>query len=255
MNQSKTRILIYDLETSPNLGAFFELYKEGNIVWTRDHWHILSVAWKWLGEKQTYVKSLPDFKTYKKDRENDIELVKLLWKLFDEADIIIAHNGNSFDQKKSNARFIFHKLPPPKPYSQIDTKLIAKRYFKFDSNKLDDLGDYLKIGRKLNTGGYALWKGCMENDKNSWKKMCEYNKQDVILLEKVYYALRGWDNAHPNLNLITGETHCCPNCQSKNTRKRGFNRSKIGVRQSHQCLNCGRYSSGEVIKIDKQTLR
>ena len=235
---NKPRILLYDLETSPNLGAYFQLYKEGNIVWNVKDWHILTFAYKWLGDKTTKVVALPDFKLYKKDNENDKELVKELWKLFDEADIVIAHNGNSFDQKKSNARFIYHGLPAPTPYKQIDTKLVAKRYFNFDSNKLDDLGKYFGLGRKLQTGGHELWQGCMRGDKKSWKIMCDYNKQDVVLLEKVYLKMRGWDIQHPNIALMRDKLEACPNCGSDKLQRRGFDYTRSGKSQRVQCISC-----------------
>lgn len=41
-----TKTLLYDIETSPNIGAYFQLYKEGNIVWNVKHWHMLSFAYK-----------------------------------------------------------------------------------------------------------------------------------------------------------------------------------------------------------------
>lgn len=246
--KNKVRVLFFDIENSPNLGTYFQLWKEGNIVWKEKDWYFLSFSYKWLDEKQTHVKSLPDYKSYKKDPENDKELITDLWKLFDEADVVIAHNGNAFDIKKSNARFIYHGLPPPSLYKQIDTKLIAKRYFNFDSNKLTDLGKYLGLGEKLETGGYDLWRKCMAGDKKSWKVMCDYNKQDVILLEKVYLKLRGWDNQHPNISLISGEKTNCPNCNSSHTKKKGFNYTKIHTYQSHQCLDCGRRYQGELVK-------
>lgn len=239
MKKNKPRILIYDIETAPNLGRYFELYKEGNIVWKESDWYILCFAWKWLGENKTHVMSLPDFKTaYKKDRENDLALLEKLWDLFDEADVVIAHNGNSFDQKKVNARLIYHGFNPPTPYKQIDTKLVAKRYFRFDSNKLDDLGDYFQIGRKLQTGGIQLWKDCLAGNKKAWKKMTDYNKQDVILLEKVYEKMKPWINNHPNIALLNGDEEACPNCGSFEIQKRGFDYTRVGKSQRYQCQNC-----------------
>ncbi len=239
----KSKCLLYDIETSPNLGFYFELYREGNIVWNETNWYMLSFSWKWLGESKTHVLSLPDFKTYKKDKEDDVELVKELWKLFDEADVVIAHNGNQFDQKKSNARFIYHKLKPPTPYKEIDTKLVAKRHFKFDSNKLNDLGKYLGVGEKLQTGGFDLWKQCMAGDKKAWKTMCEYNKQDVILLEKVYLILRPWMVNPPYM----GEG--CPNCQSKKIQRRGYRMAKGKKYPRLQCQSCGGWHQGPKEKL------
>lgn len=236
------KILFYDIETSPNFGAYFQLYKEGNIVWTTKHWYMLSFAYKWAGDKTTKCVALPDFPLYKKDKENDYEVVKRLWDLFDNADIVVAHNGVAFDTKKSYARFIHHKLPPPSPVMEVDTKLVAKKHFKFDSNKLDDLGDYLRIGRKLNTGGFVLWRDCLSGDKKAWDTMKRYNKGDVELLEKVYLAMRPYISTHPNRALLDGHKTACPNCGSLNIKKAGFAYTRVTVNQRYKCNDCNHYS-------------
>ena len=245
MINKKPRILLFDIETMANLVYVWGKYEQNVIAYQR-HWYMLTFAYKWLGEKKTYVKSLPDYKLYKKDKHNDLELIKDLWKLFDEADIIIAHNGASFDIKKTNARFIKHKLRPPTPYQIIDTKLVAKKYLKMDSNKLDDLGDYFNIGRKINTGGFELWLGCEANDPKAWKKMCDYNIQDVILLEKVYLEMLPFMVNHPNVGLMNGEKTSCPNCGSKETQKRGFGYNRTGKYQRYQCMGCGAWSKSGI---------
>ncbi len=242
----KPRILLYDIETMANRSYVWGKYEQDVIAVDR-HWFMLSFAWKWLGETTTHVLSLPDFKGYKPGSDNDAALVTELWKLFDEADVIIAHNGNDFDNKKATARFIKWGLVPPTPYKQVDTKLIAKRYFRFDSNKLDDLGDYFGIGRKINTGGFALWLGCDAGDKSSWAKMCRYNKQDVVLLEKVYLRMLPFVTNHPNMNLLLGTTHNCPNCGGCKLQKRGVQHTRTSSCQRYQCIDCFAWSSGEKI--------
>lgn len=233
----KPRILFFDIETMANVVYVWGKYEQDAIAYKR-HWYMLTFAYKWLGEKRTYCRSLPDYFSYKKDTTNDRELVKELWNLFDQADIVIAHNGASFDVKKANARFIKHKLPPPSPYKIIDTKLVAKKYLKMDSNKLDDIGDYFNIGRKINTGGFELWLGCESGDPKSWRKMCKYNMQDVVLLEKVYLEMLPYMTQHPNLALMIGERRACPNCQSINITKQGTRASQTNIFQNWKCSDC-----------------
>lgn len=216
---------------------------------------MLSFSAKWLDEKTTHVYGLPDFSLYKKDKTNDRELVKKLWQMFEEADVVIAHNGDEFDIKKANARFAFHKLQPPAPYMKIDTKKVAKRYFKFESNKLDDLGQHLGVGRKGETGGFELWLGCIKGDEKSWKKMKEYNKQDVILLEKIYLELRPWMTNHPNVNVFDDSATSCPICSSHKLQRRGFSASRTGKRQRLQCTDCGGWSSGVMLPRVKELVR
>jgi DNA polymerase elongation subunit (family B) len=242
------KILLFDIETAPNLAYVWGKYEQDVISLERS-WYMLCFAAKWADQKQTFAYGLPDFPLYKKEKANDRELVRKLWELFDEADIIIAHNGDQFDIKKTNARFIEHGFTPPAPYKTIDTKKVAKASFKFDSNKLDDLGQYLKLGRKLKTGGFDLWLGCMSGDKKAWQTMIDYNKQDVILLEKVYLAMRPWMKNHPNMNVYKETGGLCPNCSSSNIGKRGFSYSTNGKVQVYVCKDCGSRPSEKSLKL------
>ena len=228
------RILLFDIETTAILARVWGLYEQ-NAVDVEKDWYMLSFAYKWL-DSNVHVIGLPDFPIYKKDPENDRDLIKKLWELFNQADIIVAHNGNAFDIKKSNARFIHHQLSPPAPYKTIDTLLMARKHFNFSSNKLDDLGKYLGIGRKVETGGYSLWRDCLRGDKRAWKKMKEYNSYDVVLLEQVYLKLMPWSKE------VATNTDNCPKCSGDLTR-RGY-RLTIGYKyQRYQCNNCGGWSS------------
>lgn len=243
-----TKILLYDIETMSNLAYVWGKYEQ-NVISYEKEWYMLSFAYKWLGEKQTHVLSLPDFKGYTKNKTNDKALVAELWKLFDEADIVIAHNGNSFDQKKANAKFVEHGMKPPSPYKQIDTKLVARRYFNFNSNKLDDLARLFGFGRKLDTGGFDTWLGCASGDMKAWRKMCFYNKHDVVLLEKIYLKMRGWMTNHPHVGVLSDDKEVCPNCNAKALQKRGFGiRGNLTKVQRFQCTACGGWTQKTIPK-------
>ena len=237
------RILFIDIETAPSLGYVWGKWEQ-NVIAFKEDWYILSFAFKWLGDKKVQTRILPDYKFYKNNPQNDKFLAQELWKLFDEADIIIGHHGDGFDIKKSNARFVFHDLPPPSPYKSIDTLKIARRYFKFDSNKLDDLAQYLKIGRKRPHLGFKhTWLDCMTGNMKAWKVMKRYNGHDVTLLEDIYLRLRAWATSHPNLDTFVKRGNC-PTCQSSRLQRRGWSYTKTGKRARFHCNSCGHWSSG-----------
>lgn len=239
MKTKKPKVLFYDIETTPNLAYVWGKYEQ-NVLSYESEWEILCFAYKWQGEKTVYCH---------RQRGNDLSLTKKLWALFDKADVVIAHNGDAFDQKKVRARFVYYDFSPPSPVIEIDTKKIAKKYFKFNSNKLDDLGDHLKLGRKVTHEGFSLWLGCMNNKVKSWQKMMKYNKQDVVLLEKVYQRLRPWMIDHPNLSLLDGSKRGCPNCSSYKVQKRGKTVTHRVVKQRWQCQECGAWFAGPYGKI------
>lgn len=228
-----TKILLYDIETAPNLAYVWGKYEQDAIDF-EEEWKILCFAYKWLGEKVKSV-ALPDFKC-----EDDKMVVKELWKLFDEADILIAHNGNRFDQKKVTARFIYHKLQPPSPYKSVDTLQAIKRVASFNSHKLDDLGKLLGEGKKIKTD-FSLWLGCMNNDKKSWDKMIRYNKQDVKLLERIYLRILPYIKSHPNLGIYKDEV-VCPRCGSKEIHYRGYYENQTTKYRRFICKKCGGWS-------------
>lgn len=237
--QKQPRVLIYDIETAPNLAWVWGKYEQ-NVIEYESEWYILCFAYKWLGEKKAHVLGLDDFANYKPGDENDYGLILKLHELFNEADVIVAHNGDSFDQKKSQARMIYHGLTPPTPYRQIDTKKLARKYFSFNSNKLDDLGDHLKLGRKIQTGGFSLWKGCMMGDKKAWKQMKRYNKQDVELLEKVYLKLRPWMTNHPHMGMLSGRPDVCKVCNvAGQIVSKGIQVNQTTAYKRYKCNACG----------------
>jgi len=242
------KILFLDIENSPNLGYIWGKYEQ-DVISFKQEWYMLSFAYKWLGDRRVKSVGLPDFKLYKKEKTNDRELVGALWKLLDEAEIVIMHNGDAFDVRKSNARFLFHGFTPPAPYRTVDTLKWARKYFFLNSNKLDDIVKYLGLGEKVKTGGFDLWLGCMSGDKKAWKQMLKYNAKDVDLLESVYNKLRSWSDNHPNVNIVDEKKNACPICGSTKIQKSGFRMTRVGKYQRFLCNSCGGWSHGKTIKI------
>lgn len=248
------RTLIYDIETSYIIGATWGIYQQDVMKVIQD-WQILMFAYKWLGEKKTHIVSQDDFKDYKKGKLNDYNVVKRLHELFSEADIVVAHNGNSFDQKKAQARMMIHKMTPPEPYMQIDTKLEVKRVAAHTSNKLSDLAQSLELTHKLDAGGLSTWTGCMEGDPKAWKRMKTYNRGDVITLEELYLEIRPWMKNHPNFNVLENTLDRCTKCGSPDMVARGFYVTKTGKRQRYLCKDCGAWSQDRYAEPQIQKVR
>ena len=84
-------IAFIDLETSPNISYAWGKWEQ-NIPEVIQDWYIICFAVKWNKGKTKVYKKI-DYKTYKK-------FTNKLWEVFDEADVIVAHNGDKFDIKK-----------------------------------------------------------------------------------------------------------------------------------------------------------
>jgi hypothetical protein len=240
------RVLFFDIETAPIEGFTWQMF-DANVVAVKRPTYMLAWAAKWQGSKRVMARTLPEYATYQKSPTHDAALVAELHGLLDEADIVIAHNAD-FDIKKANARFLANGLHPPAPYKTFCTLKTARKHFKFDSNKLDSLGGYLGVGRKVKHTGINLWLGCMDGDPASWATMKKYNIQDVVLLERVFEKMRGYATNWPDANMWTG-AGCCPVCQSSRIQNRGYNVSKAGRKQRFQCRDCGNwFSMGKAVK-------
>jgi hypothetical protein len=245
----KPKIFLYDIETSPITAYTWSLWTEAknydNVV---QDWCILTWAGKWLGEDEVHY----DANHFHGDHLCDIETVRNLHHFIDEADIVVAHNGNKFDMKKMNARFIEAGLHPPAPYRKIDTLLEAKKNFAFTSNRLDALGSFLGLGRKKETGGFGLWTRCMAGDRKAFDEMLDYNIQDVLLLEEVYLKLRPWMHNHPNLGVFCDDTEQCPKCGGTHLQYRGYSTTQAGRYRRFQCQDCGGWGRERLSAIDKE---
>lgn len=241
------RVLLYDLETSPNIGYTWGTHETDviKVIYPRQ---IISIAWKWLGEEKVHVLSLTHFPGYKKDRRDNRRLMEAIHKLFSQADIVVGHNVKRFDDRRAHTDFIKHGLKPPPPHRQVDTLEFARFKFDFNSNRLGDLGEFLGLGGKVKHPGFEMWEGCLNGDPKSWALMEKYNRGDVELLERVYLKLRPWMMKHPSLNPVDRAVFACPSCRSPKLHQRGSLYTSTGKRPRFQCQDCGKWAKGQIVK-------
>lgn len=241
MGKQRPRVLLLDIETFPNVAYVWGKYQQ-DVIRYKQETCMATFAWKWLGEKEVFAKGLPDYKGYRAGSYDDEKLVQDLWALLDEADIVVAHNGDQFDVKVCQARFIFHKLTPPRPFKTIDTKKATKKVARFNSNKLDDLSALLEKEKKIKTD-FDLWNGCIEGDRAAWAQMVKYNKKDILLLEKLYLRLRPWITNHPNFAVLAGVgSRVCPKCGADALQRYGYTVTQSRRYQKLRCSACGGFA-------------
>jgi DNA polymerase III epsilon subunit-like protein len=247
--KNNCKILLLDLESSLIEAFVWGLYdqniKYDNVV---QDWHLLCWSAKWLFDSEV----MADVLTVKEAKEHDDKRIcESIWKLMDEANLIVAHNGNHFDLKKFNSRFVKHGFRPPSSYQSIDTLLIARANFGFTSNKLDDLCTYFDIPGKTSTN-LELWRRCFYADKEALDEMKFYNKNDVEILEEIYIKLRPWIKGHPNLNLWNEEyVSVCPNCGGEIEIK-GDYYTPLNRYDAFRCLNCGAVGRSKSTNLEKE---
>ncbi len=249
--KNKAKVLLLDIETAPVKAYVWRMWKENiSLDQVISDWFMISWAAKWLGEEEV----MSDVLTSEEAKnEDDERIVFSIWQLLNEADIVISHNGIKFDLPKIQSRFVIHGFPPTTPYKQIDTCRVAKQQFGFSSNKLDALATYFGVENKIKTN-FQLWVGCLEGDNESLGYMEEYNKVDVVILEKVYLHLRPYIKGHVNIGLFEDKAGVCPHCGSDklNQIKGKYAYNNATISDLYRCENCGAVARGAKNKYPKE---
>ena len=245
------KILLFDIETAPMEVYTWSLYPK---FINHDHvikdWSMLSWSAKWLFSDTMLSQTVSPEEA--KARE-DSSILQGIWKLLDECDIAIAHNGDKFDVKKINTKFILNGMNPPMPYRVIDTLKVARSCFSFASNSLDYLMQQLSDSGKMETGGFKLWKRCMAGDAEALQLMVDYNRQDVLILEELYLLVRPWVKSHPNVGLyIDTEETVCTNCGNTDLHWGGYYHTPAGRYQAFRCHGCGAIGRSRYSALDPE---
>ena len=167
-------------------------------------------------------------------------------KVVNEANELVGHNGDKFDLAWIRTRCLFHEIDMFPTYTTIDTLKVARSKFKFNSNKLNYIAQFLGIGSKIKTD-FDLWKDiALKNDKVAMAKMIKYCKMDVVLLEKVHKKLSNHIAPKTHYGVIFGmDRGSCPECGNDDSNlliKRGFAYSPAGTKMAViNCKVCGKY--------------
>lgn len=237
------KILLLDIESAPNIVTVWGLFNQ-NVALNQilDSGYTLCWSAKWLGDAKIHSASILD---------GNEKMLKKIHDLLDEADAVISYNGTRFDIPTLNKEFIKIGLKPPAPYKQIDLLQTARKQFKFASNKLDYVAQFLGLGAKLEHKGHQLWKECMEGNKKSMREMIAYNKHDVVLLEKVYNVMRPWIKSHPSHSTHSGNL-VCPSCGSDHYHSRGYAFTNAGKYARYNCQSCGAWFRGNKTQANKE---
>ena len=240
-NNRGPKILVVDIESAPIVSYTWGLFDQNvGLNQIKQDWYILSWSAKWLGEDKVMYQDLRG----KERTKTDKSLLKGIWDLLNEADIVVGQNSKRFDVKKLNARFVLNGFQPPSVYKQIDTLVLAKKHFAFTSNKLEYMTDKLCTTHKkikhVEFGGFELWKECLAGNKKAWAQMEAYNKADVLSTEELYTKLIPWDSSL-NFNIYRPEgvvSQC--SCGSVKLNRRGYYYTSVAKYQKWRCMKCGK---------------
>jgi DNA polymerase elongation subunit (family B) len=242
------RILILDIETSPNIAYVWRMFKENvGAKQVIENSTMLSFAAKWLGEKKVYYKDV--------EKGSELQMLRALFDLLDKADIVVAHNGDKFDLPHIQGRGLVLGLKPPSPYKTVDTVKVARYEFNFPLNSLEYLATVLGLENRKDGHkkfpGFELWLGVLANNPEAWKEMRDYNIQDILVLEELYIKMRPWMRRHPNVGVFDDENSvACPKCNSTDIQYRGYAHTNVGRYRRFQCNSCGGWGRHRTSVLD-----
>lgn len=193
---------------------------------------VIAFAAKWRHDKKVLFHS--DF------HDGHEEMLQVAHGLLSEADVVVHYNGTRFDIPHLNREFLLAGMSPPAPFQQVDLLRHVRKHFNFTSNKLDYVCQALNLGSKVSHSGFQLWLDCIAGDSKAWNNMRAYNKQDVVITEKLYDRLSPWINA-PSVSLYSEELECCTACGSTDLQSRGFAYTSVSQYRRFQCQRCGKW--------------
>lgn len=204
------RRLFFDIETSYAKGWFWRPSYNTSIDYGQvdEHAKIICISYKWQYEEKVHNMK---WNLEQDDKQMLIDFIKIL----NKADEIVGHNSDRFDEKWIRTRAVFHRLGMLPKYKSLDTLKMVKRHFNFPSNRLDNIGDYLGVGRKLENEKNLWQKVVKYNNREALKRMVDYCDQDVILLEDIFNVLQPYIYKNTNFAVLKGgEKFECNECGS-----------------------------------------
>ncbi len=251
---NKPKILVFDTETAPLTSYTWGLYDQNiSLNQIKADWHFLAWAALWLGDPAKKIIYRDNSKA--KNIQDDRQLVIELHKLLEEADIVIAQNGDKFDIKKFNARAAIHKLEPIRALKSTDTLKESRKVFSFTSHSLEYMSDVLNTKyKKLKHNeypGFELWKAILSGDKRAWTVMKKYCIHDVLATEELYLNIQGWIKTQ-NLACYFDDIQVRCMCGSTNVYKKGFTYTDAGKFQGYKCRDCGKRPKGKINLLSKE---
>jgi len=244
------KILTFDIERRPGvylswdpmpkfLNRGMQLIRSSSISW----------AAKWYDQDDTIYADIDHGNTMYSQPE-DVpgyrEMLEGLSDLLDEADIVVGYNSARFDEPKIRGELVRLGIREPSPFRTLDLIKTTRR-MGWDYRSLAETASAAGIPddeAKTSHQGFSLWTDCLNGDADAWALMEKYNRQDVVLTERVMDLLRPYIKDHPNLGLWAGADDlgspipACPKCGSEDLKYMAGKTART-AQTGYGLLECG----------------
>lgn len=242
LRKQGVKILIWDIETCPNLILDFQcgynkVISPQQVIEERK---VVSIQYMYLGDKKVKTLNWEVKGQGVGAKRCDKKMLEKFGEILRTCDLAVAHNGDNFDYKWVKGRNMYHRLPPITGVRNLDTYKLSRSNFNLNSHSLDHLSRFLFAKRKLKTD-FSLWVNVWMNDRQALAYMLKYGKKDVLLLKDAFLEMLPYLETMPaSLSMVMGGTRDgCPVCAGTDNVKHAFRYTRVGKYQKYQCKGCG----------------
>ena len=230
---AELKITALDIETMPAICYTYDLFRpfisHKQII---EPSRISCFSYQGYGEKKVHFVS-----EYHDGRDT---LMKELWRVLDESDVLIGYNSAGFDYPWILGELMVEGFTKPSPLKHIDLYQTMKRNNRFLSRKLDYVSERLLGDKKIDVNTMMLAIECASPDPDvaakAWAKMKRYSIKDTKLIFPLFEEVRSFVKMpHP----VTDEDGACHTCGSDDLQKRGFHLTRTARYQRFKCNACG----------------
>lgn len=249
----KKKVLYLDLETT-DLSAGFS--------------PILMCGYKW-NDEETKLLSLADEK-YRDDLINlppervDVNLLRDISELINEADVMVAHFGAKFDFPFIQTRCLYHRLPivDLKKDKILDPWRISKFNLRC-GRRLKALASQLDCKNQKDEVELIYWQRskCIGDNPyflEALEVLGEYCIQDVNTLHEITQLLMPLATHIPSAQTMYNDIMLCPHCESENIKSNGYRYTKANKYIRYRCSDCGAWFRGSksvsTIDVEKRLM-
>lgn len=238
--------LIFDIETSPNIGWFWSASWKTSIGTHQitEERKVIMISYKWEGESKVH-------RLVWDEDKDDTSMLQAFSKIMQSADEVVAHNGDRFDIPWLRTRCLMKRIPFPSYIKSLDTLKKAKSMFNFQSNRLDYIAKALGYGGKKDISP-EVWKTVVFSPvitaeyKEAILEMGEYCDYDVVLLETVFHRILSYIKPVSHVGISQGKKrHSCPMCGGEDIEYIGHTVTATGIVKRH--LGCGTCTSDYIV--------
>ena len=229
----KVKRLFFDIETSPNVGLFWSTgnrihLSPENILKERK---IICIGYQWQDKQPQSLQWTA--------KQDDAPMLRRFAPILEQADEVVAHNGNGFDLKWVRTRCSVHGISLAPHIPSYDTLLKMRERFRLNSNTLAYAAQYFGLPYKTKTD-FQLWKDVIAGNKVALQAMVAYCKQDVTVLVALYQKLQEYTLPNVHHGVIAGQAkHSCPQCsRTVVSYLRSYSTAAGSVKHKMKCTGC-----------------